>query len=318
MISVSNIDINHTLVLRADHLSPQENITIATLVLAIAAAWSMGHHYSGAVVGPAFGSKAIHMYPGILLVGILVVIGSLATRVISTYVSLASIGGIYEVVVLFSLVLMANVTTYLKVPVSTIQLYAFSVLGAAVATRSSINYYLFLILGIGWVASPILSYFLGKGIFKVLPTESKYFRYIIIGIMLYSGLVLGLNDVSNAASSLVGVGFDIILAKAICGISMYIGMLTWGSRLIRRVGEELIKMDYRKAVAAQLTKSVIVSSLNVFGLNASMNQSIVGALAGLGARRHVLNSILKGWIYSPLIGFATAYVLSLVILVLKI
>ncbi|MGH2638867.1 MAG: inorganic phosphate transporter, partial [Rhabdochlamydiaceae bacterium] len=170
-----------------------QDLTILTLALAIAAGWSMGHHYSGAVVGPAFGSRAIHMYSGILLAGILVVIGSLATRVISTYVSLAKMGGIYEVVVLFSLVLMTNVTTYLKVPTSTIQLYAFSVLGAAVATGSSINYPLFLVLAIGWVASPILSFFLGKGIFKILPTESKYFRYIIIGIMLYSGLVLGLN-----------------------------------------------------------------------------------------------------------------------------
>ena len=278
----------------------------------------MGHHYSGAVVGPAFGSKAIHMYSGIILAGILVVVGSLATSVVSTYVSLANIGGIYEVIVLFSLVLMANVTTYLKVPTSTIQLYAFSVLGAAVATGSAVNYYLFSILAIGWVASPILSYFLGKGIFRILPVESKYFRFAIIGIMLYSGLVLGLNDVSNAASSLVGSGFNITVAKAICGVSMYVGMLTWGSRLIKRVGEELIKMDYRKAVASQLTKSIIVSSLNAVGLNASMNQAIISALAGLGARRNVLTSILKGWIYSPLIGFATAYLLSLAFLFLKL
>ncbi|MGI0090802.1 MAG: inorganic phosphate transporter, partial [Nitrososphaerales archaeon] len=118
--------------------------------------------------------------------------------------------------------------------------------------------------------------------------------------------------------SLVGAGFDITLAKVICGISMYVGMLTWGSRLIKRVGEDLIKMDYRKAVASQLTKSIIVSSLNVIGLNASMNQAIVASLASLGARRNVLNSILKGWIYSPLIGFATAYLLSLAILVFKI
>jgi PiT family inorganic phosphate transporter len=293
-------------------------ITVLTLVLAVAAAWSMGHHYSGAVVGPAFGSKAIHMYSGIVLAGIFVIIGSLVTSVVSTYVALANISPIYEMVALFSLVLMANVTTYLKVPTSTIQLYAFSVLGASVATGTAVNYSLFLILALGWVASPIVSYFLGKRIFKVLPVESKYFRYVIIGIMLYSGLVLGLNDVSNAASSLVGAGFDITLAKAICGVSMYIGMLTWGSRLIKRVGEELIKMDYRKAVASQLTKSIIVSSLNVIGLNASMNQAIVASLASLGARRKVLSSIIKGWIYSPLIGFATAFLLSLVIQALRI
>ena len=291
-------------------------ITDLTLLLAVAAAWSMGHHYSGAVVGPAFGSKSIGMYAGIIIAGVLVMLGSLATNVVSTYVSLAKIGGIYNVVALFSLTLMANVTTYLKIPTSTIQLYAFSVLGAAVATGAGINIGLFALLGASWVAAPLVSYFLGKGIFRFITHESRNLRYVIIGIMLYSGFVLGLNDVSNAASSLVSTGFDITLAKAICGASMYIGMLMWGPRLIRRVGEELITMDYRKAVSSQLTKSIVISSLNLIGLNASMNQTIIASLAGLGARKNVLRSIAFGWVYSPLIGFTTAFVLSVLVGVL--
>jgi phosphate/sulfate permease len=63
------------------------------------------------------------------------------------------------------------------------------------------------------------------------------------------------------------------------------------SSIFGPVGEDLIRMDYRKAVAAQLTNSVIVSSLNVFGLNTSMDQANVSSLAGLGARRHVLTLI---------------------------
>jgi inorganic phosphate transporter, PiT family len=124
---------------------------------------------------------------------------------------------------------------------------------------------------------------------------------------------LGLNDVSNAASSLVKVGFNTFLAKLLCGVSMYVGMLMWGPRLIRRVGEELVTMDPRKAVASQLTKSVVISALNLVGLNASMNQAIVSALASMGARRSVLRSIVLGWVYSPIVGFVTAYVLSLLI-----
>ena len=42
-------------------LSPSV-VTLLTFVLTIAAAWSMGHHYSGAVVGPTFGSRAVAMY----------------------------------------------------------------------------------------------------------------------------------------------------------------------------------------------------------------------------------------------------------------
>ena len=294
-------------------LDSSQATTSLTLVLAIAAAWSMGHHYSGAVVGPAYGSRATGMYSGIILAGVFVMVGALATSVVSTYVSLANLGNEYNLVALFSLVLMTNLTTYLKVPTSTIQLYAFSVLGAAVATGAPVSYPILLLLGVGWVLAPFASFFLAKGVQRLLPTESRYLRFVIIGVLLYSGLVLGLNDVSNAASSLVSSGFNITLAKAICGAGMYAGMLMWGPRLTRRVGEELIEMDYSKAVSAQLSESVVVSALNVVGLNASMNQSIVAALASLGARKNVLRSILKGWLYSPFIGFVTAFLLSLML-----
>jgi PiT family inorganic phosphate transporter len=95
---------------------------ILIVVLAIAAAWSMGHHYAGAVVGPAYGAHAVKMYAGIALAGIFVILGALVTPVVATYVMLAPLTGIYADVALFSLVVMTNVTTYLKVPTSTIQL----------------------------------------------------------------------------------------------------------------------------------------------------------------------------------------------------
>src|SRR5271157_1108055 len=71
------------------------NPDIVLLVLAIAAAWSMGHHYAGAVVGPAYGSRVVRMYAGIALAGVFVMVGSLVTPVVSTYVSLAPLEGIY-------------------------------------------------------------------------------------------------------------------------------------------------------------------------------------------------------------------------------
>jgi phosphate/sulfate permease len=185
------------------------------------------------------------------------------------------------------------------------------VLGAAFTTGAFVNFSVLSLLVISWVVAPLLSYFLGKLVFKLIPGNSKHFKTVIIVIMIYSAFVLGLNDVTNAASSLVASGFEIILAKSICGFSMPLGMIIWGSRLVRRVGKELVELDYKKAVAAQLTKSIIISSLNVFGLNTSMNQTIMSALASMGARKAVLRSVILGWIYSPLIGFVTAYLLSL-------
>jgi phosphate/sulfate permease len=62
-------------------------LTDMILFLGFLAAWSMGHHYSGAVLGPAFGSKSLGMFTGIMSAGFLVVLGALLSPVVSTYVS---------------------------------------------------------------------------------------------------------------------------------------------------------------------------------------------------------------------------------------
>ncbi len=287
----------------------------ALIALGLVAAWSMGHHYAGAVVGPAYGSRSLAMYTAILISGAFVILGAVSTRVVTTYVSLALVPPLYQTAALLSLVIMTNVTTFLKIPTSTIQLYAFSLLGVAYETDSRVNYVILGLLVIGWVAAPTFSFGLSRGIFRVL-RESKHLRYVIIGVMMYSGLVLGLNDVSNAASSLVSSGIDPLFSKAICGIAMFAGMLIFGPRLIKLVGEEMIKMDFKTAASAQLTKSIIISALNALGLNASINQTMVTSLASLGARRNVLKGILQGWIYSPLIGFGGAFVFAFILKIL--
>ena len=281
----------------------------AIVVLALVAAWSMGHHYSGAVVGTAFGSKSISLRKGLFVSGLLVILGAALSNVVQTYANLAKVGGEYSVVVLISFILMSNVTTYLKIPTSTIQLYTFGILGAALASGTAISYPTLAIIVVSWAIAPTVGYALGRVVYRYIP-HSEHLRYLILGTMLYSALVLGLNDVSNAATSLVVSGVALLPAKLACGVAMMIGMVTWGSRLARRVGEDLVQLDLRKAAAAQLTKSVVISALNVFGVNASMNQTIVAALGSMGARKKVLKSIILGWVYSPVIGFAVSFGLS--------
>jgi phosphate/sulfate permease len=238
-----------------------------------------------------------------------VILGAVLSNVVQTYANLAKVGGEYSVVVLISFILMSNVTTYLKIPTSTIQLYTFGILGAALASGTAISYPTLAIIVVSWAIAPTLGYALGRVVYRYIP-QSEHLRYLILGAMLYSALVLGLNDVSNAATSLVVSGVALLPAKLACGVAMMIGMVTWGSRLAKRVGEDLVQLDLRKAAAAQLTKSVVISALNIFGVNASMNQTIVAALASMGARKKVLKSIILGWVYSPVIGFAVSFGLS--------
>jgi phosphate/sulfate permease len=282
------------------------------VALAIVSAWSMGHHYSGAVLGTAVGSKSISFERGVVLAFVLVVAGALASRVVTTYVSLAELSGTYSVAVMLSFVIMTNATTYFRTPTSTIQLYAFALLGAAVATGTPVNLALLLVLLGSWAVAPVLSYAVAREVLRAMP-HSDHLRLLIVAVMCYSALVLGLNDVSNAASSLVSYGIAEPSAKLACGLAMGVGMVTWGRRLVKTVGREIVELDYRKAAAAQLTKSVIISGLNAVGFNASMNQTIVAALASMGARRRVVRQIAGAWIVSPLAGFLAAYAISLFI-----
>jgi PiT family inorganic phosphate transporter len=287
-------------------------LDILVAFLGVLAAWRMGYHYSEAVMGIAFGSKSIGIPAGVVISGIFVLFGSMATSVVSTYLSLARIGGVYAASVLGVFVIMTNATTYLKIPTSPIQLYAFSLIGSAIAIGAQIDYHLLTLLIVSWAVAPLLSFLLACRVYRITPS-SQLLRFVIIATMIYSAFVLGLNDVSNAASSLILYGFGIAFSKAICGVSIFIGMLTWRARLIKRVGMDRMELDYGKAWAAQLTRSGIISVLNAFGVNASLHQTTVSALASLGARRNVLRPIIESWIYSPLIGLASSYLISLLI-----
>ncbi|MGH7635303.1 MAG: inorganic phosphate transporter, partial [Gemmatimonadaceae bacterium] len=63
-----------------------------------------------------------------------------------------------------------------------------------------------------------------------------------------------------------------------------------------------------------------ISLINGAGYNASINHTIVGALAGAGNAvegskldRRVLRNIVLGWLWSPLLGVSAAAVASVVL-----
>lgn len=66
----------------------------------------------------------------------------------------------------------------------------------------------------------------------------------------------------------------------------------------------------RSYLAAHITKIASLLMLNTLGLNASMNQTLVAALARLGAERRVVMRIVAGWIYSPLIELTISFSIS--------
>lgn len=262
--------------------------------------FSMGYHYAGAVVGSAYGGRAVGLRLGLVVSSVLVLIGTLVTPVSRTYSNLysGSFDG-YSSILLGSFIA-TSIATYFKIPTSTIQIFTFSALAPALAGDGSLSIGILAVLMVSWALAPILSYTVAPFIMRITPSK----KWPLLLVMVFSALALGTNDTGMAASFLGEKGVSRHYAAIMAGISASLGLVVWGSRLARFVGDELGIQGERRFLAAQSTKIAILLILNSFGLNASMNQTLVGALAGLGARGRAIRNILIGWVLSPVLGLA--------------
>jgi PiT family inorganic phosphate transporter len=131
---------------------------------------------------------------------------------------------------------------------------------------------------------------------------------------------MGANDVSNATAVFLSVHFSgPLLAGLIGGFGLAVGVLTWGRPLLERVAFDVVKMDMKMATAAQSVQALVVLTAVSFGYFTSMNQALIGGMAGTGIARgrktidlKIIMSIVRGWIIGPGAGFILAYAVTAV------
>jgi PiT family inorganic phosphate transporter len=137
-----------------------------------------------------------------------------------------------------------------------------------------------------------------------------------------ASFAMGANDVANASGSFVMTGVLAPEAAAVVGgIGLAVGVLTWGRPLLKRVAFDLVRLDLKMAVAAQLAQAVVILVYVSFGYFTSMNQALVGGMIGVGAGRNIstvrwaaIRDILVGWGLGPpsgaALGFASAFLVG--------
>ncbi|HEU0026568.1 MAG TPA: anion permease [Ktedonobacterales bacterium] len=139
---------------------------------------------------------------------------------------------------------------------------------------------------------------------------------VVVGV--FASFVLGANDVANATGALILTRlFPLTIAGLLGGVAMAIGTLTWGRRILRTVAFDVVKMDLTMASAAQGVQALVVLAAVTQGLFTSMNQALIGAMAGTGlargretVQRKQILAILRGWVIGPLSGLALAFALE--------
>lgn len=294
-------------------------MTLALIVVSLAFAWSMGAHYTGAVMGMPLAVRALSERTALALIAIFCVIGAtFASEAVQRTVGLhilqsARVTPLMAVVMVGGAFVLTTVYTYYKIPTSTIQILVFCVAGTGVAAGVPVTWQTIARLAITWALAPAAAMVLGYAGTKVLQRRaSPSSGLVAVGIA--ASFVLGANDVANAVGvwSMVHIG-DLELAGFAGGTAMAIGALTWGRRIMERVAFEIVDLDRATATAAQGVQAIVVTIAVAQGLFTSINQALIGAMSGaaLANRREInrrnLWNILRGWLVSPVSGFAFCF-----------
>ena len=301
-------------------------MTALLIVLAIGFAWSIGAHYTGAVMGMPHALRAIGAWHALLLMAPLAFLGAAfashaVEKRVGSGLTAVPLSVERQVVVIGVAFAVTTLFNRFRMPTSTIQILVFSIIGVSLATGIGVNWSAIGHLVIVWALAPIAAIFLGCLLTLGLDRLGLGARIgaVLVAMGAIAAFAMGANDVSNASGALVGTGtFSPLEAGAIGGAAIAVGVLTWGKPLLQRVAFEIVEVDRAMATAAQLVQGVVVLAAVAFGFFTSMNQALVGAMAGAGFARgretvHLatLYSILQGWVLGPAVSIAAGYVFGL-------
>ncbi|TML77732.1 MAG: inorganic phosphate transporter [Actinobacteria bacterium] len=303
-------------------------VTALLIVLAIGFAWSIGAHYTGAVMGMPHALRAIGAWQALLLMAPLAFLGATcASHAVEQRVGSGltdrRLSVSQEVVVVGVAFALTTAFNRLRAPTSTIQILVFAVVGVTLAAGRGVRWSTIGHLAIVWVSAPVAAFLLGafltKGLDRIALGERTGAALVAVGAV--AAFAMGANDVSNASGALVGTGvFGPLAAGAVGGAGIALGVLTWGKPLLRRVAFELVDVDRPMATAAQLVQAAVVLAAVAFGFFTSMNQALVGAMAGAGIARgrevvhlETLLSIPIAWVLGPAGALAAGYVFGLLV-----
>jgi inorganic phosphate transporter, PiT family len=300
-------------------------VTIVLVALACSFAWSIGSHYTGACMGMPYALGAVRartalgLMAPLALLGAATASGKVATTVGRKLIDAppTRLGEIVIVAVAFSVTATYN---RLRVPTSTIQLLVGSVAGAAVGASVGVHWHTILVLACIWVAAPPIAAAVGFAGGRTLARVQRVgAALVLVGCL--ASFAMGANDVALASGALVGP--DVLgphSAGLLCGGGLALGVLVTGRGLLDRVAFDIVEVDRATATAAQLVQALVILVAVSFGYFTSLNQALVGAMAGAATargrhavQRRTLVGIVRGWLVGPPSSFALAALAALAV-----
>jgi PiT family inorganic phosphate transporter len=312
-------------------------------LLAVAFAYSIGAHYTGACMGMPVALHALSGRSALLIMAPLALLGAaLASHGVERTVGRHLLSGpglsvTGLVVVVGTAFLLTSLFNRWRLPTSTIQILVFTMAGAGLGAGVGVHWPTVETLLVIWAAAPVVALASGYLLTRVLdrvpgmlpaeqparpgpgdgaaPAGSRPLAAALVAVGALASFTMGGNDVANATGALVGSHtLGPYTAGLLGGAGLAAGVLLWGRPLLQRVAFDVVTVDRPMATAAQLVQAAVVLAAVGFGFFTSMNQALVGAMAGAGAARgrrtvhgRVVRGILGGWLVGPAAGLALGY-----------
>lgn len=216
----------------------------------------------------------------------------------------------------------------LRVPQSTTHVLVAAIAGAGLAHGALKGAVLARIL-LAWSFNPVLAlclcYALGRWLLPPLerrlaalgPAGARIQRGLVLAAACYMAVGIGMNNVGNAVSALVGGGLlGVQPALAFGGSLMALGGISIGRRLVSTTGREIASLCLLRGALVSAVTATLVIAASRLGLPTSYVQTSTLAVLGVGASsipltdllgQRVLRRIGLTWLASPALAFLASF-----------
>lgn len=278
------------------------------------------------------GCGLISFRNAVILVSIFALLGALlqgqhVMYTIGKGIVKADLNYLAVIIALVSSGFFVTLATFYKIPTSTSQAIVGGVVGIGLALNAEIDHSKLISIVESWIICPIMVMVLAFALMYILNIilrkfESRTFlmqhamgRLAILSAC-YTAYALGANHAGNAVGPIANLGiFHPKLLLFIGGLTIALGAATYGKKVAHTVGTGITPLDIPAAFVAQISSAFGMHLFSMLGIPVSTSSAIVGAVVGVGLVKgakaistKMILTILMGWILTPTMAAAAAYI----------
>ncbi|WP_406660663.1 inorganic phosphate transporter [Methanolobus sp. ZRKC3] len=310
-------------------------IVLAAITSAIFMGINIGGNNAAASMGAAYGAKARTKKEAVILIAIFSLLGAVLSG--KDVIRTVGEGIIPDITITITAAIIATtaaalslfIGNILKIPISSSQSAVGAIAGIGIFYGILDTQLLSHIVG-WWITTPVLAFVLaylcGKYIHPKLATwlsehESEaQIKSIIAKLLTVSGCYVaysaGANNAANAVGPLVATGLiDSTTGAVIGGLTLGIGAVLIGERILDTVGMEITELCTVRAVFIEAIAAIIVHGASHAGIPVALGQIIPAAIIGIGCankgmttmKNKTVRRIAFMWLTSPILAGLIAY-----------